>query len=391
MIILTLNAGSSSIKYKLFEFSDADTEILSGQVDAIGQENCSIRQNGPGEYEVNGPEHFANHAEALNRLGQLIQTAGFSIDIIAHRVVHGGTAFSQPTLIDDSVMQTLKELIPLAPLHNPANIQGIEVAQQLFPQAKHVAIFDTAFHQTMPAKAFNYAIDKATAEKLHIRKYGFHGTSHDFVSQKAAEYLDKSREACSFISCHLGNGASICAIQNGQSIDTSMGMTPLAGLVMGTRSGDIDPGAVLYLQREGNLSADEVDTLLNKNSGLKGLCGDNDMRVVENRVADGDADAQLALDQFVYRIQQTIGAYMTQLPNLDAVIFTGGIGENGAMIRRMIIEPLQHLGLSIVDADKTEPVTNLSVDNKIKTLVINTDEEWQMASEARELTSKHIV
>lgn len=366
MIILTLNAGSSSIKYKLFDSALGQKALISGQVDAIAQAHGSIKQTIQGKTSKQNLV-FADHAEALNYVGNEIQKCGHLVALVAHRVVHGGISFSEPTRLDTSSLDILEALVPLAPLHNPANITGIKVAMERFQSAQHVAIFDTAFHQTMPKKAFTYAIDQDLAKQHHIRKYGFHGTSHDYVSQKAADQLGKDRRDCQFISCHLGNGASICAIKNGQSIDTSMGMTPLAGLVMGTRSGDIDPGVLIYLQREAGLSANEVDTLLNKESGLQGLCGDSDMRTIESRIDQGDPTAKLALEIFVYRCQQVIGAYLTQLPNLDAILFTGGIGENAPVIRAAILEPMSHLGFG----------------SAIQTLVIETDEEWQMAIAAQ--------
>lgn len=371
MIILTLNAGSSSLKFKLFDFSsDTPVALLEGQADAIGQDSAMLKHKNPSGQKIEQTIALQTHADALKQINELVQSMQLEIDGIAHRVVHGGERFAQPVLVNEETLRELKALIPLAPLHNPANILGIETAQILFPKAHQVAVFDTAFHQTMPEKAYTYAIDQTIAKTHSIRRYGFHGTSYDYVSTQAAKALGKALEHCQMIICHLGNGASVCCIKGGQSIDTSMGMTPLAGLVMGTRSGDIDPGAVVYLQSKG-FSANEIDTLLNKKSGLKGLCSTNDMREVEQLASNGNIDAKLALDCFIYRVQQYIGAYLTQLPTCDAIVFTGGIGENGVEIRDAIIQPLAHLGIG----------------TQIPAMVVNTDEEYQMANALYALTT----
>lgn len=374
MILLTLNAGSSSLKYKLFDFSDRDAieTILDGQVDAIGQSTAKLKEKDQQGNKTSIEQSIPNHAVALGLIGDRVQALGLNIDGIAHRVVHGGEHFNKPVLVDDTVIAMLKNLISLAPLHNPANILGIETAIELFPHAKQVAVFDTGFHQTMPKVAYTYAIDQSVAKEHAIRRYGFHGTSYDYVSAEAAQLLNKQRNDCQMIVCHLGNGASACCIKNGQSIDTSMGFTPLAGLVMGTRSGDIDPSVLLYLLSHGYSQA-KLDELLNKQSGLKGLCGTNDMREVESLAAEENESAQLALDYFIYRVQQYIGAYLTQLPECDAIVFTGGIGENAAEIRDSITKPLAHLGLG----------------STIQILVIETNEELQMAKNLYGLSCPH--
>ena len=363
MNILTLNAGSSSLKYQFFQ---NELSLLSGLIENIGEAN--------GEYQ--------NHGEALQAVNAHLNTelGNIACDAVAHRVVHGGNTFSKPTEITQANLDALKALPPLAPLHNPANILGIETAMKAYPNAKHIAIFDTAFHATLPASAYTYAIDQTLAAEKHIRRYGFHGTSHQFVSEAAAKLLGKPLAQCELISAHLGNGASMAAIQRGQSINTSMGMTPTAGLCMGTRSGDLDPAVVSLLAKE--YSATELDTLLNKQSGLKGICGDNDMRTIESRAAKGDSRAQLAIDVFVTRIQQYIGAYLTQLPNCDALIFTGGIGENSSTIRKCVCEKLSHLGFKLEDAqneirEKDPRIVSL-VNSPIMICVIPTNEELQM-------------
>jgi len=337
MKVAVINAGSSSLKFKLF---DMDTkEILQSEL----IEN--IAENGA---------RFKNHHEAL----ESIDVDFNSIDAIGHRVVHGGEEFQKATLIDANVIDTIQKLSPLAPLHNPANLDGIVVATQKAPNIPQIAVFDTSFHSTMPKESFIYALDFKFYEKNSIRRYGFHGTSHSFVSKKASEILEKERENLNLITLHLGNGASVCAIKNGKSIDTSMGFTPLEGLIMGTRSGDIDPAIIFYMIRELGMSVDEVDKELNKHSGLLGICGDNDVRNIAN---SEDSKAKLAIDMMVHRLQKYIGSYMAILGDVDSVVFTGGIGENSQYIRERVMD--------------SKMFKNLNV------LVIKTDEELEIANE----------
>ena len=324
MKIAVLNSGSSSLKYKLYEMP-AGRVLESKIVEHIGEENSPIQ----------------THEEALAHLAIDYNT----LDAIGHRVVHGGEKFSCATLVDASILAQLECLTPLAPLHNPANIQGIRVAQENASDLAQIAVFDTAFHATMPKEAFLYALPLEMYEKYHIRRYGFHGSSHAFVTQEAAKLLHKDVDKINLITLHLGNGASACAVKNGKSIDTSMGFTPLEGLVMGSRSGDIDPAIVLYMQRELKLSIDEVDTLLNKKSGLVGLCQTNDVRnILQNR----DEESMLALKIMIRRLQKYIGAYMALLGRVDAVIFTGGIGENSEYIRDAVMQSEMFVDLNAI-------------------------------------------
>ena len=336
MKIAVINAGSSSLKFKLFDM-DSKTVLISKTVENIGEKNSSV----------------ISHAEALKSLD-----IDFSlIDAIGHRVVHGGEEFIKPTLLNSDVIQKIKSLIPLAPLHNPANIQGIEVALSHSSTTPQIAVFDTSFHATMPKEAYLYALPYEMYEKENIRRYGFHGTSHSFVSKEASKILNKDLQELNLITLHLGNGASACAIQNGESIDTSMGFTPLEGLMMGSRCGDIDPAILLYMQNELNMNVDEVDKLLNKKSGLLGVCGENDVRAL---VESSEEKAKLALNMMTRRVQKYIGAYMALLGNVDAIILTGGIGENSEYIRNKILES--------------------SLFKDIKVLVIKIDEELEIAN-----------
>jgi len=306
---------------------------------------------------------------------------------IGHRVVHGGELFHQPVLIDDLVLEGIRKMIPLAPLHNPANLTGIEMCLQQVQNIQQVAVFDTAFHQTMPAYAYQYALPKTLYEQEQVRRYGFHGTSHYYVAKQAAKFLNKPLQGLNLIVLHLGNGASATAIKQGKSVDTSMGMTPLEGLVMGTRSGDIDPAIPLYLNAKKGMSYEQIDTLLNKQSGLKGICGENDMRAVHQMANTGDKDAQQALDIYCYRIKKYIGAYFAVLGKVDAVIFTGGIGENDAYIREKSCEGLGLFGLEIDNKKNQQTdhaIFNISNQGSAVTLlVIPTNEELEIAMQSK--------
>jgi acetate kinase len=322
MTILVLNAGSSSLKYKLFTMEPIQV-LAEGIVEEIGE----------GEYH-----------DALVRMESVLREHGLAslaeVDAVGHRVVHGGERFVESTRIDAAVIEAIEALIPLAPLHNPANLEGIRTAMALAPAVPQVAVFDTAFHQTMPSVAYRYALPRDLYKEVGIRRYGFHGTSHAYVARRAAMKLDQMPDTVNLITLHLGNGASVCAIKGGKSVDTSMGFTPLEGLVMGSRSGDIDPAILFFLARERGYSLDELDRLLNRESGLEGLCGEHDMRRIHARIAEGDRDAALALEIFVYRIRKYIGAYVAVLGRVDALIFTGGIGENDAVVREQILRDL---------------------------------------------------
>lgn len=379
MRILILNAGSSSLKYKVFDADNKGemTVVLHGIIEAIGESQSAWHHN-----EEKQVLPVSNHFEAMKLLSEKIaDEINEPIAVVGHRVVHGGTSFSKPTLISDEVVAKLHQLTSLAPLHNPANIACIELARAQFQTIAHIAFFDTAFHQSMPDYAYHYAIDNTVAQQYAIRRYGFHGTNHEYVAEQAAMFIEKPLDRCQFISLHLGNGASACLIKNGKSQDTSMGMTPLAGLMMGTRCGDIDASISYYLQNQG-MSLDEIDELYNKRSGLKGICGVNDMREVEHLAATGDKKAQLALTMFCYRIQQYIGFYYSQAPNLDGVIFTGGIGENSIQVRQRVVQNLDHLGLTIDEKlnsqRRSQRVTSVAK-GKCEILVITGDEELHMA------------
>ena len=311
---------------------------------------------------------------------------------IGHRVVHGGEAFHQPVCIDETVIGTIEELIPLAPLHNPANLTGIRVALENAAQVPQVAVFDTAFHQSIPEHAYLYALPYSLYEKQKIRRYGFHGTSHSYVARQAALYLGKPMEELNIITLHLGNGASAAAIQGGRCIDTSMGLTPLEGLVMGTRSGDLDPAILFYLGRQSGLDMDALDKLLNKQSGLKGICGENDMRTISQAAEAGDKRAKLALAIFSYRIKKYIGAYMAALGGVDCVVFTGGIGENSALVRQMSCQNMDRLGLRLdVKKNSVRQQETLEIQapgNQVKLLVIPTNEEYEIASQTLQVINK---
>ncbi|MFF3765039.1 acetate kinase [Streptomyces sp. NPDC001922] len=370
--VLVLNSGSSSVKYQLLDMAGG-TRLASGLVERIGD----------------GP--VADHAAALKQVADELAAQGLGLDspelaAVGHRVVHGGIRFTEPTLITDEVVTAIEELVPLAPLHNPANITGIKVARELRPDLPQVAVFDTAFHSTLPEYAARYAIDTATADAHGVRRYGFHGTSHAYVSRATAELLGKDPSEVNVIVLHLGNGASASAVRGGTCVDTSMGLTPLEGLVMGTRSGDIDPAVIFHLSRVGGLSTDEIDDLLNKRSGLLGLCGDNDMREIGRRMGEGDVTAQLAFDVYVHRLRKYVGAYTAVLGRVDAIAFTAGVGENSAAVREAALRGLTALGVE-VDAVRNavrSPSARLisAAESRVAVAVVPTDEEMEIATQA---------
>jgi acetate kinase len=332
----------------------------------------------------------ADHQAGFQLIGTVLGESGALQDTgelfgIGHRVVHGGEQFKQPSLINQKVINTIRKLIPLAPLHNPANLLGIEVAMQSAPEVPQVAVFDTAFHQSIPAHAFRYAIPHNLYQKHHVRRYGFHGTSHHYVAKQAANLMGRPLKTVNLITLHLGNGASAAAVKAGKSVDTSMGMTPLEGLIMGTRSGDIDPAIVFYLGRQTGLGRDAVESILNKDSGLKGICAVNDMREIEKLARAGNSRAQLAIEMVCYRIKKYIGAYTAVMGRLDALVFTAGIGENSALIRARSCRGLSHLGLK-VDSGKNRRKSKGAFeiqtrDSTAKILVIPTNEELEIAEQ----------
>ncbi|MER8070185.1 acetate kinase [Streptomyces sp. NPDC094034] len=388
--VLVLNSGSSSLKYQLLEMRDS-SRLAVGLVERIGEETSRLVHT-PSARELGGKRErtgrIADHAAALEAVADELARDGLGLDspdlaAIGHRVVHGGLEFSEPTLVDDAVLKEIERLVPVAPLHNPANLIGIRTARELRPDLPQVAVFDTAFHTTMPEYAARYAIDAATADAHRIRRYGFHGTSHAYVSRKAAELLGKDPSEVNVIVLHLGNGASASAVEGGRCVDTSMGLTPLEGLVMGTRSGDIDPAVTFHLKRVAGMSVDEIDELLNKRSGLVGLCGDNDMREIRRRVDEGDARAALAFDIYIHRLKKYIGAYTAVLGRVDAVVFTAGVGENAASVREAAVAGLESLGLT-VDAERNtvrsdEPRIISAESAGTVVAVVPTDEELEIA------------
>lgn len=363
MRVLVINCGSSSLKYRLF---DGPHTLARGLVERIGE---------PG----GGP---ADHAAAVRDVLSGLELTG--LGAVGHRVVHGGTEFTAPTVLDDDVVAAIGRLVPLAPLHNPANLTGIAAARRLLPEIPQVAVFDTAFHATMPATAATYALDVELANRLSIRRYGFHGTSHGYVARATARLLGQPPEQLDLITLHLGNGASVCAVSGGRSVATSMGMSPLAGLVMGTRSGDLDPAVLFHLHRVGGLTVDEIDELLNHNSGLRGLTGENDMRAVLRRRAAGDPAAVLAFDLYCRRIKEYVGAYLAVLGRLDAITFTGGVGEHAVDVRAAALAGLAGLGIVVDPArnERSAPIIS-PPEAPVRVCVVHTDEEREIAEQTR--------
>ena len=392
-VVLVLNAGSSSLKYSLVDPATGATRA-DGLVERIGERQGALEHAGP-DGEHREEQRVATHEDALRLALAALEEHGpslASLDLAAvgHRVVHGGDRFSRPALVTDEMVEAVRGLVPLAPLHNPANLEGIEVARKLFPDLPHVAVFDTAFHHTLPAHAHTYAVPLAWREELGIRRYGFHGTSVAFVSRAAAEALGASYAEVNQVVLHLGNGASATAVRGGRSVETSMGLTPLEGLVMGTRSGDVDPAVHAHLHREHGWSLQEIDRLLNRESGLVGLAGDNDVRSMVRRRNAGEERATLAFDVYVHRIRKYLGAYAAVLGRLDAVVFTGGVGENSVEVREAVLADLEHLGIepdparnAARDAGHADGPRRISTDDsRVAALVVPTDEEWEIARSA---------
>jgi acetate kinase len=383
--IAVINSGSSSIKFKLFHHDTLDL-LAHIHVENIGEFSSKTTLSYGGQKKVL-TSILKDHHEGLEQIASLLAKEHIlddfcSLDLMAHRVVHGGEYFSEATFVTEDVMQKIEELIPLAPLHNKANLEGIKISLQKAPEVPQVAVFDTAFHETMPKEAFMYALKHSMYDEHKIRRYGFHGSSHAYVLAEAAKYLDKDVKHLNIITLHLGNGSSACAIENGKSIDTSMGFTPLEGLVMGTRSGDIDPAVVIYMQRVLGLSVDEVDRILNEESGLMGICEIKDVRTI---LEQEDEASQLAITMMVRRIKKYIGAYMALLGRMDAIIFTGGIGENSAVIRQRVLEDLG-FGIVLDREQNDQNAIRISTSkSSIELLVIKTDEELEIAKESLKL------
>ncbi len=400
MKILVLNSGSSSVKYQLIEM-EGEEVICKGIVERIGKADAIVRYRPAGRPEKREVRPVADHTDAINAvlamlLDPEIGVIGDKSEIAAvgHRTVHGGEEFASSVRIDEQVLQTIRDCSVFAPLHNPHNLRGIEVCMELLPGTPQVAVFDTAFHQTMPPTAYLYALPYSLYRKFKVRRYGFHGTSHRYVAHKAAEVLGRPIEELKIITCHLGNGASVAAVKHGRSVDTSMGFTPLEGLVMGTRCGDIDPALVLYIMEREGLSPEEMDELLNKRSGMLGLTElSHDMREIEEKAREGDERCNLALDIYCHRIKKYIGAYAAVMGGVDAVVFTGGVGEKSDVVRRRVCRDMEFLGI-VFDEDanmrhvpwaRVKPASPHISTGPTKVLVIPTNEELVIARDTRDL------
>jgi acetate kinase len=384
--VLVINSGSSSVKYQLIQ-PDTAQQLADGMVERIGEDSSTATLMVGGR-RLRREGRVADHDAALRLAFELSAEAGLGLDdldlvAVGHRVVHGGKTFYRPAVIDDAMMAKLEELAPLAPLHNPPAMVGIEVARRILPDVPHIAVFDTGFFHDLPAAAATYAIDRDVAERWKIRRYGFHGTSHEYVSRQAAEFVGRPCDAVNQIVLHLGNGASASAVAGGRAVDTSMGLTPLEGLVMGTRSGDIDPGIVGYLCRTADMSIEDIDTMLNRRSGLLGVGGENDFRRLHQLVETGDAAAQLAYDVYIHRLRKYIGAYLAVLGSADVITFTAGVGENDALVRRDALSGMTALGIELDEqrnTDGTKTGRRISTESsRVTVLVIPTDEELAIA------------
>ncbi|MFN3550542.1 MAG: acetate/propionate family kinase [Endomicrobiia bacterium] len=388
MNILVLNCGSSSVKFALFE---DEIRVLKGIIERIGFHDakvyCVFIPNSEKEEYI---ESILDHQKALKILSNIIKKYNFTIDVIGHRVVHGAEKFVEPVIIDEKVKEDIKECIPLAPLHNPYHLIGIEISEQLFPEAKNVAVFDTAFHKTIPEEVAIYPLPYEYYEKYKIRKYGFHGTSHYYLMLKTAEVLNQPPQKLKLITCHLGNGASITAIKYAKSVDTSMGFTPEAGLMMGTRAGDVDPSCLVYLQKIENLTPKDIDYILTKKSGLLGISGiSSDMREIIS-LKDKNPKANLAFRMYCYRVKRYISSYIGILNGVDCIVFSAGVGENSPIVREEVLKDMDNLGI-LIDNKKNYSTIGKdgfisAEDSKIKVLVLKTDEELMIAKIAKEIT-----
>ena len=393
-LILVLNCGSSSVKYSLFDM-EQENEVAEGSVERIG-EAAPLLKHAWGDASIQRTVEAADHSVALHRIREVLldpeRGPQVNVAAVGHRVVHGGEAFFQSTLITAEVVATIREFSALAPLHNPPNLSGIEAAQQFFPNVPHVAVFDTAFHQSMPKHAYLYALPYELYKEERIRKYGFHGTSHRFVSTRAAEILGKEN-GMTGVTCHLGNGCSLAAILDGKSVDTSMGMTPLEGVVMGTRSGDIDPAIIFHLADTCGMELREVNQLLQRRSGLLGVSGvSNDLREIHQAGVDGNERAEIAQAVYAYRVRKYIGSYLAALGRADAIVFTGGVGENSVDMRRRILEGLDGLGM-VFDAERNAACVGREGEisapgSPIKLLVVPTNEELLIARHTHQILTE---
>lgn len=388
MKVLVLNCGSSSVKYQLVDM-ETESLLAVGKVERIGMDSAVLTHKKTGAAEIKETSSILEHTAAIKKVLAVLTHPQHGvvkdvkeISAVGHRVVHGGEDFTGSVLVTEEMKNVMKRLIDLAPLHNPPNLQGIAAAEALLPGLPQVAVFDTAFHATMPRKAFLYALPYVLYKRHHIRRYGFHGTSHRYVSERAAVLMGKPMEELKIITCHLGNGASIAAVQGGKSVDTSMGFTPLEGLIMGTRSGDFDPAIVLYVMAKEEIGLSEVNAMLNKHSGLQGISGISDMREIEEEMKAGNSKAKDAFDLFEYRLRKYIGAYAAAMNGVDTIVFTGGIGENSPMVREAVCENLTYLGIEL-DRKKNENQAKekdiSTAASKVKVWVVPTNEELVIA------------
>jgi acetate kinase len=396
MNILVLNAGSSSIKYQIFSYSQSlksEKPVFSGRIEHLNESGPVVHRWLSEDTEeqntlIESTQGKVDTAAIFEHVCKTI-AGHVTIDAVGHRVVHGGDHFSKPTLINTKVLDTLRDMIPLAPLHNPSNISGIESAQHAYPDLPHIAIFDTAFHHQMPEEASRYALPPDIQRKHQVHRYGFHGIAHQYLAVEAARQLNRPISTLKLVTLHLGNGASAAAISGGTCIDTSMGMTPLEGLVMGSRCGDIDAGVLIKLLNDG-YSVEELDNLLNHLSGLKGLCGDSDLRIIQKRISEGDTVAKKALNLYCYRIKKYIGAYIAALGGIDALVFSGGIGEHSALVRQMCCENMGHLGI-VLDIEQNQTQNHLRIDAAsaaCAVMIIPANEELEIARQALGLLNK---
>lgn len=398
MKILVINCGSSSLKYQLIDMENEDV-LAKGLVERIGIEGSRIKHETTGKDKKVIETPMQDHKKALELVMDSLTNEEYGaiasldeIGAVGHRVVHGGEDFADSVIIDEKVLKAIEDNVEIAPLHNPPNIMGIKACEKLLPNVKQVAVFDTAFHQTMPAKSYIYALPYEYYEKYKVRRYGFHGTSHKYITNRAADMLGKDVNEVNLITCHLGNGSSICAVENGKSKDTSMGFTPLEGLAMGTRSGDLDPAILPFIMEKENLDPEEINNVINKKSGVLGISGiSSDFRDLESAAEEGNERAKLALDIFEKRVRGYIGNYMTQLDHVDAIVFTAGVGENSIEMRESICKDLKIFGIE-VDKERNnvrgEEKVISSDNSKIKVLVIPTNEELMIARDTEELVEK---
>lgn len=388
MKIFVLNCGSSSLKYKLYDMTD-ESVLADGKVERIGQEDAVVSHQSAGKEKINKVMPILEHTVAISECITLLVDPDVGvikdaseINAVGHRVVHGGESFSESVLITSETKQILEDICDLAPLHNPANLSGIRAAEKLMPSVPQVAVFDTAFHSTMPKRAYLYSIPYVLYQRHQVRRYGFHGTSHQYISDRVADLMNQELNELKIVSCHLGNGASLAAIENGKSIDTSMGFTPLEGLMMGTRSGDIDPGALSYIMEKEDLTMDNINSMLNKHSGLYGIAGVSDMRDIEQGVQENSPLHTVAFDIYEYRIRKYIGSYIAAMDGVDAIAFTAGVGENSPSLRARICKNLSYLGVEIdeeANQQRGKEIEISSPESKIKVYVIPTDEEVMIA------------